>query len=429
MYSKANLRQVIKPEVLVVGIDVAKRHHVATIRLPDGTKKKAFSFSNDRVGFDRLLARAESVRANCGCTSILFGIESSGHYGHALKHFLTWNGYAAVGINPSHTKRVKELEDNSPEKNDAKDSGIISDLGAQGRGRPLMIPRGVYADLRGLGKFRERLSVERTRIMNRYKALVDLVFPELNSIIGDVASISIRRLMAQYPSAAEVARLEFEELRRLLRRWSIGHLHHEQCHRIHRAAKESVGITEGLYAARLEMRQTLEALQIVEGRIREVEAAQEQALLRVPYAEHLLSIPQLGVVTGATILGETGDLRQYRNADAVIKLAGLNLYTKSSGIFKGKTRITKRGRPLLRQYLYLAALRLSKRGQPLTDFHDRLLPAKARPQIAVALCRKLVRLMVAVVRDEVDYEVGRLAVDPTLRETVSAGGRTLANTG
>jgi transposase len=283
--------------------------------------------------------------------------------------------------------------------------------------------------LRRLGKRRERLSVERTRIMNRYKALVDLVFPELNSIVGDVASISIRRLMLEYPSAVEVARLEFEELRRLLRRWSIGHLHHEQCHRIHTAAKESVGITEGLYAARLEMRQTLEALEIVEGRIREVESAQEQALLQVPYAGHLLSIPQLAPVTVATILGETGDLRQYRNADAVIKLAGLNLYTKSSGIFKGKTRITKRGRPLLRQYLYLAALRLSKRGQPLTDFHDRLLPAKAKPQIAVALCRKLVRLMVAVVRDGVNYEVGRLAVDPTFTETVSAGGRTLANTG
>jgi transposase len=71
MCSKANRREVIKSEVLVVGIDVAKRFHVATIRLPDGTKKKAFSFSNDRCGFDKLLARAESARtlsANIGET-------------------------------------------------------------------------------------------------------------------------------------------------------------------------------------------------------------------------------------------------------------------------------------------------------------------------------------------------------------------------
>jgi transposase len=418
MYSKANRREVIKPEALVVGIDVAKRSHVATLRLPDGTKKKAFSFSNDRSGFDKLLARAESVRASSGLRSILFAIESSGHYGHALTHFLSWGGYQVIGINPAHTKRVKELEDNSPEKNDSKDSRIISDLAAQGRGRAVMIPRGVYADLRRLGKLRERLSVERTRIMNRYKGLVDLVFPELNIIVNDVGCVSIRRLMLEYPSAAGVARLELEELASRLWRWSMGHIRGEQCRRLHAAAKESVGIKEGLDAARLEMRQTLEALEVVEGRIREVEAAQEQVLLRIPYASHLLSIPQMGVVTVATILGETGHLPQYRNADAVIKLAGLNLYTKSSGTFKGKTRITRRGRPLLRRYLYLAALRLSKPGSPLAEFHDRLLPRKAKLQIAVAACRKLVRVMVAVVRDGASYEAGRLAVAPGLEEVV-----------
>jgi transposase len=92
MYSKANGREVIKPEVLVIGIDVAKRFHVATIRLPDGTKKKAFSFSNDRCGFEKLLARARSARVDTGSRGIVFAIESSGHYGHALMHFLTWEG-------------------------------------------------------------------------------------------------------------------------------------------------------------------------------------------------------------------------------------------------------------------------------------------------------------------------------------------------
>jgi transposase len=258
----------------------------------------------------------------------------------------------------------------------------------------------------------------RTRIMNRYKGLVDLVFPELNIILRDVGCASIRRLMLEYPCAGAVARLEFKKLARQLWRWSMGHIHDEQCHLIHTAARESVGIREGLDAARLEMRQTLEALKVMEGRIREVEAAQAQALLRVPYAEHILSIPQMGVVTVATILGETGHLPQYRNADAVIKLAGFNLYTISSGTFKGKTRITRRGRPLLRRYLYLAALRMSKPGSPLEEFHDRLLPSKAKPQIAVAACRKLVRVMVAVVRDGVNYEAGRLAVGPRLEEVV-----------
>ena len=78
----------------------------------------------------------------------------------------------------------------------------------------------------------------------------------------------------------------------------------------------------------------------------EVEQAQKIALHSVSYADLLLSSPNLGPITVATVLGETGDLRMYRNADAVIKFAGYNLYTMSSGTFRGKTRITKRGRPL-----------------------------------------------------------------------------------
>jgi transposase len=112
----------------------------------------------------------------------------------------------------------------------------------------------------------------------------------------------------------------------------------------------------------------------------------------------------------ATLLGETGDLRQYKNAEMVIKMAGFNLYTISSGVFRGKTRITKRGRPMLRRYLFLAACRLSRQGAPLHSFHRRLTTRMAKPQVLVGSCRKLLRLMVAMVRDDKPYEPGRLAV-------------------
>ena len=115
-------------------------------------------------------------------------------------------------------------------------------------------------------------------------------------------------------------------------------------------------------------------------------------------------------MTVATILGETGDLRQYRSAGALIKLAGLNLYSLSSGTFRGRTRITRRGRPLLRRIIYLAALRMSKQGRPLAEFHDRLLGRLAKPQIAVACSRKLLRMVFAIVRDGTGYQPNRLAV-------------------
>ncbi|WP_041432781.1 transposase [Syntrophothermus lipocalidus] len=46
----------------------------------------------------------------------------------------------------------------------------------------------------------------------------------------------------------------------------------------------------------------------------------------------------------------------YKNYKQVQKKAGLNLKENSSGQHKGKTTITKRGRPSLRQLMYQIAL-------------------------------------------------------------------------
>lgn len=400
----------IKSDVVVVGIDVAKRRHVAAIRLPDGSVVRPFSFRNNRSGFEKLVGRAEAALSASGAAGARYALEATGHYGHALQYYLLKAGWSVDGVNPAHTKKVKEVLDGSPEKSDTKDAILIAELAAQGRCRPVSSPIGVYAELRRLGKFREQLTTERTRYLNRYTGLVDLVFPELVDLVHNVSCPTIRNLFLDFPTAPAIARRQFRLIRRLLKKWSIGHYSEERCQRIHDASKRSVGIRHGLDAISLQMRLTLLSLQAVESHLAEVEAAQSTALAKIPCAKHLLTIPEISTVTLATVLGETGDLGQYRSADALIKLAGLNLYSISSGSFQGRTRISKRGRPLLRRILFLAALRLGKTGRPLNEFHDRLSERLAKPQVAVACCRKLLRLMYALARDRTDYQPGLLAV-------------------
>ena len=73
-----------------------------------------------------------------------------------------------------------------------------------------LVPRGM----------RECCSVERTRLGNRYVGLVDLVFPELAQVVPRLTRRSIRRLLAERPTADEIAALELEELVDRLSRWS-----------------------------------------------------------------------------------------------------------------------------------------------------------------------------------------------------------------
>ena len=109
------------------------------------------------------------------------------------------------------------------------------------------------------------------------------------------------------------------------------------------------------------------------------------------------SIPGLSAVGAAAILAETGDLRRFTSARAVVKHAGLAPRERLSGTFTGKARLTGAGRPGLR----LAAWRAiwgtlrnnpvhSARYQHLTTREQHpLKPTQAQAAIAAALLRQL----------------------------------------
>ena len=129
------------------------------------------------------------------------------------------------------------------------------------------------------------------------------------------------------------------------------------------------------------------------------------SLHKISYAEHLLSIHGIGPVTLSTILGEIGDITQYRRAEEIIKLAGLNLYEISSGKHRGRRRISKRGRPLLRKTLFFASLRMVKRKGVFRQDYLRLTEGNKmqKTKALIALSRKLLRVIFALFRDNVSY--------------------------
>ena len=119
----------------------------------------------------------------------------------------------------------------------------------------------------------------------------------------------------------------------------------------------------------------------------------------------MLSIPGIGAITVATILGEVGDLRGYHSAREIIKLAGLNLYEISSGEHNGQKRITKRGKPLLRLILYMASLRMIRTKGTFNEFYQRLTAkGKAKTKAIVASMCKLIRIIFALVKNEQMYK-------------------------
>ena len=66
-------------------------------------------------------------------SAVIVGMEPTGHYWMNLAQYLRGQDILAVLVNPLHVKESKELDDNSPTKNDTKDAWVIAQLVKDGR--------------------------------------------------------------------------------------------------------------------------------------------------------------------------------------------------------------------------------------------------------------------------------------------------------
>jgi transposase len=136
----------------------------------------------------------------------------------------------------------------------------------------------------------------------------------------------------------------------------------------------------------------------------EIEAEMGAILERIPCSLRVLSIKGLGTVSVAGLIGEVGDFLKFSTQSEIMKLAGLDLYEISSGKRKGQRRISKRGRSLLRKILFYAAIQMIRKNGIMYDYYARLTGrGMERMRALIAVSRKLLRIIHAIVRDDRDY--------------------------
>lgn len=398
----------IKSELLVIGVDVAKHAHVAVAVSAEGVNSKALTFSVTQEGFEALLAFAKQQVQRMGAAGFVVALEPTGHYGTTLVAWLAAQNIEVYSVQPSHTSQAKALYDGTSRKTDKKDALVIASLCRQGLCRPYRLAQGPFAQLRVLSAQRQQLVARRSQTVNRMHRHVDVLFPELLSLFPKLEAKTVRHLLRSRPTPADIVSCPVETLAKELGQASRGQLGMDRAQALLQLAQTSVGLTHGREAHTLALRQLLDELEAVLGQIRELERQMDQQLDRVPYAERLLTIPLLGRMTLATLLGELGDLKNYRHAKQLLCMAGLDLVESSSGQTQGHHHISGKGRAYARQILYMAALRLG--WKVLAEPRRRLVEERKKPanKAAVANMARLLRLMHALVRDDKPFDAARL---------------------
>lgn len=398
-------KQNVQGKILIVGIDVSKNFHVATFRLTDGTEKKKMKFLNNIDGFNTFYSTIEQIRMIYKLERTVVGLESTGVYAQPLKYFLQSKGIKPVGINPAHTKKSKELMDNSPQKDDFKDSRTIADLVAQGKYYYDQLPVGVHANLRALSHAREQVIKNQTMIKNSIKDILCIIFPEFENIfLRHNFTKTALYLLKHFPTPENIIALGKERLLKLIKEKSRCKLGEKQACELYTCAQNSISVKEAREGYLFQLKILLANLNNISHQIYEIEYLLIKELEQIPCSKNILSIKGIGEVTAAVILGETGELTNYRSAKELIKLAGLNLYETSSGKHKGYHHITKRGRPLLRAILYLASIRLVKKGYAFYDYYQKKISqGKIKNKVLIAIAKKILILIRSLVLSKSNY--------------------------
>lgn len=384
-----------------VGVDAGRAFHKMVARRRGGARTPAIRVDVSRAGFVASDAALRAAFPRVARRRFLVGIEFAGPYGYTFAQYLERRGYAVVSVRGTATSATRELDDNSPEKNDAKDAAGICNLVRAGVFVPYRPVSAWAASLRVLTLERERLGFERMRLINRLSALLDTVWPEFCATFPDLMSKMPHKVLAVWAHPAEMTAQRGPKIQTLLRTLSRGYLSVDVRRRFIDHSRDSIGLRDAPLERRREIARLLERYSLLQRQLRDVDGELATLFARNKRASALLTVPSVSVVCAATIVAELGDVDAYESPRQVIKMAGLNLTRRQSGTsVLSPLRISKHGRRRLRRQLYMLAARwCTPRGlyRPQYEAMKARNGGKGRKAI-VAIARKMVPMLLHVMQ-------------------------------
>jgi len=394
----------INDKTVIAALDIGKNVQYGYFRAPNGNDFKPFPFYNSKKSYNAFWEKLCQFKKQQGLEEIVIGFESTGPYAEPLFHFLRKKPVKLVQVNPVHTKRVKELTGNSPNKTDKKDPRVIADVICLGHALTLVVPQGPAAQLRRLTHARERSIKKRTTDLNQLQDLMYVIFPEFLDIMKGISTKTARHLVRNYPSPEAIVQIGIEPLTTIMKKVSRGRISTDRAKALYNAACHSIGIIEGKEAILIEIEHLISRIETEDEFVKNIKNQMLEQLEHIPYMDSILSIKGIGHVTAAGLIGEVGDFRKFTTISEITKLAGLDLYEISSGRHKGQRRISKRGRPLMRKLLFFAAINVVKsKGIMHKKYQQMLDRGMLKMKALVAISRKLLGLIFAIVRDNMKY--------------------------
>lgn len=339
--------------MVCVGIDVAKDKHDCFILSSEGeVLADVFTVANNRNGFETLLQRVHSCTKPAG--KIKVGLEATGHYSYNILGFLLDSGLDTYVINPLLTNLFRKSTSLRRTKTDRIDARTIAAM--------LMsdVDLKSYTDtayhneeLKSLTRYRFDKVRERAKLKQSVSRLVNILFPELETLVPTLHMASVYAMLSEFPGAKQIANSHLTHFKAVLSDASKGRYDREKAVEIRDAARTSVG--SSMPAKSLELQHTIRLIRELDKEIDEIEAAIKTIIDEM--APPILTIPGISYRMGAMILAEIGDFSRFDSPDKLLAYTGLSPSTYQSGKLNATgayAHMEKRGSRYLRYALFNA---------------------------------------------------------------------------
>ncbi len=406
-------RQRIRNTTLVIGVDVGNAFNAVGFMNKEGkVLGSCAKLYNNREGFEQFVKMTEGLRIKHRLKDVLIGMEPTGHYWRKLAYFARERGYEVRFVRTTALRHHRELDESASAKSDQRDALTITNITREGKYIDTVIEDGAMRQLRTLAKTRERLLRYSVSAKNALHAALDDYFPELHEIFWSMGTRSLWAILEQCPFPDDVALMKIPFLQELIAksaRKKAGAA--QKAKALYQAAQKSIGLKCIGAADRFRVKICLEEVKRTVLMLKAIDRQMKNVLMEMPSAPYLLSIPGVGPLSAAVFLGELGEPAGFHNSRQIVKYAGYDPQENDSGSWVSRKFISKKGRWLLRKYLFFMSMRVVVLSKYFKEYYQRKLEVKnrvgqqpKRKEILCAVAIKLIKVIFALLRDRRKFD-------------------------
>jgi len=394
-------------EVLYVGIDVSKDKCDVCIKNQGGNDLvKRFQITNTKADMNMLYETIEKIKSkNPQNNDVVFGLEATGIYYLPLYSALRRDGHKIRLYNPIQTNGFRKMNIRKT-KTDPIDSAIIADML---RFSEPPLAKGIQDlniyQLRELVRVRHRLIDKRSICKIQLVRNLDIIWPGYKTIMPTVFGKTSIMILKKYTAPSKLLMKSFEDFYEQVQKVSRSQIPRNKAEEIYAHAGNILTMPELESIISIEIKTLIAQIELYDEQNEIIEKKIENVMKS--FDSKIMSVPGISGILGPIILGEIANVDRFTSVKKLIAFAGLDPVVSQSGRFENKTGpISKRGSPLLRQALFLAANVARMNDENLKRFYDKKIGEGKHHYSALnATAAKLLRIVFWVLKNNKEYQI------------------------